>query len=48
MWSPALVSARIVKKRADMPDDTATAATPPSRAATRCSRAATVGLVNLV
>ena len=45
IWSPWLASERTVKNSAAIPDDTATQATPPSRAATRCSRVAIVGLV---
>src|SRR5688572_20758502 len=43
-WLPWEVSVVTIRDRADWPDDVATAPTPPSRAAIRSSKAATVGL----
>lgn len=48
MLSPACASAAIAINCADWPDDAATAARPPSRAAMRFSKTSTVGYPNEV
>ncbi len=44
MWSPADASVRMARVSAACPEASATAATPPSSAATRCSKTSWVGL----
>ena len=47
MWSPAKATFWIAYVTAAAPEAVANAATPPSRAATLCSKISTVGFVNL-
>ena len=48
IWSPALSKTKMAVLNADVPDAVATAASPPSRAAMRCSNTSTVGLFKRV